>query len=264
MPTKRKLETTGLSRKRVKILNISVDSTHKGELLRVIGQKLSSKANLEPFFITTPNPEIALEAQKDEALAEIISKADFCVPDGSGFKLVDSQLMIIHGRELMDSLLKLAHEHDYKVYFLGGTPEGIDKAIDNVIDKYPGLKINGEYGPKLKKNGDPVTDLDRKVNNDVVSKINSIKPDIVFVGFGAPKQEKWIWENKGKLKVKCLMTVGGAIDYYAGTAKLPPKWISGLELEWLWRLIAEPARLPRIFRAVVTFPLKVLLSKFSS
>ncbi|MEK7497836.1 MAG: WecB/TagA/CpsF family glycosyltransferase [Patescibacteria group bacterium] len=229
-------KTNLLSRKRVKILDVYVDSSSTSSLLTAIGQKLASR---HKFYIVTPNPEIVLEACKDKLLAKIINDADFSIPDGVGLKLADPNLNIIHGRKMMEELIKLSKQKKWKTFFLGF-----------------------KNGPMLDKNGEPATDLDSKVNKDIVKQINKLKPDIVFVGFGAPKQEKWIWKNKDKLNVKCLMAVGGAIDYYSGVKKLPPKWMQSLELEWLFRLFVEPWRLPRIFKAVIIFPLKVFVNKY--
>lgn len=248
-----------MPRKRFKILDVYVDSTTIAQLLRVIGKKLNSG---HKFYIVTPNPEIVLEACKDKELAEIINQADVSIPDGVGLKFANPDLNIIHGRKLMDELLKLAYVAKYSVYLLGGTPRWIDRAVREIANKYPGIKIYGKYGPNLNLEGESDTDLSRKVNKDIVSEMNKLKPEVVFVGFGAPKQEKWIWKNKDKLNVKCLMTVGGAIDYYSGLKKLPPKLMQRLELEWLFRLFVEPWRLLRIFRAVIIFPLRVFVSKY--
>ena len=96
----------------------------------------------------------------------------------------------------------------------------------------------------------------------MIQKINEIKPDLLFVGFGMPKQEKWIDKNVEKLDVKGIMAVGGTFDYVFGKARLPPEWLEKLGLEWLWRLLHEPKRAPRILNAVIIFPLKILSSKF--
>lgn len=247
-----------LSRKQVNILNIKVDSTSRGELLTNIGQKVASG---DQIYIVTPNPEIALQAQNDELLAEIINKADFSVPDGTGLKLARWNVPIIHGRMLAEDLLNMARAVNMKVFLVGGTPKGTRKAVEKLKNKFSGLQIYGEYGPKLNLQGEPDTEVDSKVNNDLVKRINSVKPDFLFVGFGAPRQEKWIWKNKASLKVDCLMTVGGAIDYWAGTTKLPPKWVETLELEWLWRVLMSPSRLGRVIKAVFVFPLKLIFSK---
>lgn len=257
MPTQSITSKSNLHRKQVKILNIKVDSTDREELLTNIGQKVAMG---EQIYIVTPNPEIALQAQNDELLAEIINNADFSVPDGTGFKLAHWNLNIIHGRKLANDLLSMANIKNSTVFLLGGTPKGIKRAISSTEEKYPNLKVYGEYGPKLDSQANPDTDLDSKVNNDIVDSINKIQPDYLFVGFGAPKQEKWIWKNKDKLKAKCLITVGGTIDYWAGEAKLPPAWMEALELEWLWRLIVDPRkRIKRIFKSIIVFPLKLIL-----
>ena len=88
--------------------------------------------------------------------------------------------------------------------------------------------------------------------------INNFKPDLLFVAFGAPKQELWISKWQKKLNVRGMMAVGGSLDYYSGVVKEVPSSIKNLGLEWLWRLINEPKRLVRIFNAVVIFPLTLL------
>ncbi len=257
---KEERETTKLLRERVKILNIYVDSTTEEEVLNNIGQKLTSGHEAKPFYIVTPNPEIALQAQNDELLAEIINKADYSLPDGSGFRLANWKLNIIHGREMMNNLLGLANKKKLKVALIGGTPSGINKAASNIEKTYKDITVYADYGPKLDKYGDPVTKVDSKVNKDIVTRLNNFEPSLIFIGFGAPKQEKWIYKNINKINTKCLMTVGGAIDYWSEEAKLPPKWMADLELEWLWRLINDPEiRLIRIFKSVFVFPFKLFL-----
>lgn len=84
--------------------------------------------------------------------------------------------------------------------------------------------------------------------------------DIVLVAYGAPKQEIWIAENKDALGAKLLVGVGGTFDMLSGRLKRAPGWVQSLNLEWLWRFLQQPSRIGRIWRAVVVFPLKVLMS----
>jgi len=250
---------TKLPRKRVKILDVYVDSTSMEALLKVIGQKLGSG---HKFYIVTPNPEIILEACKDKLLAKIINEADISLPDGIGLKLASPDLNIVHGRKLFLELCNLAQDKELKVFLLGGglRPGTAGAAASKLKKVFPSLKIEHADGPKLNKNGQPDTELDSKVNNDIVKKINSFNPDLVFVGFGVSKQEKWIYRNKSKLNVKGLMVVGGVFDVLAGNIEAPPAFMEKLELEWLWRLFVEPKRLVRIIKAVIVFPLRLILS----
>ena len=118
----------------------------------------------------------------------------------------------------------------------GGTHSETQSADDlheafEMAKKYDGAYDNGEVDIKNPQR-----------NNEVVAKINKFKPDILLVAYGAPWQEKWISANLGELKAKVVMGVGGTFDYLTGRAKLPPRWMEKLGLEWLWRLILEPWR----------------------
>lgn len=115
----------------------------------------------------------------------------------------------------------------------------------------------------MDKNAQAITEVDKKIEKDVIDKINKFNPDLLFVAFGNPKQEIWIYDNLLKLNIGGAMAVGGSLRYLAGLSSLPPVWMEKVGLEWLWRLVTEPFRLPRIWNAVVVFPWKVFLYKIS-
>lgn len=211
------------------ILGVKISSTSKQELLALLDDKLTTGRK---FYVLTPNPEIIVMAQKDLVLKRIINSADISIPDGVGLKLADPSLEIIKGRELMQDLI---NTKKYKIFSLGSE------------------------GPRINNDGNPVSEVDRSKEIDIVKKINKQKPDILFVGMGSPKEQKWIAKNLGKLNVKMAMQVGGAIDFVAQRHKTP-SWMQN-NLEWLWRLIREPKRLRRIINAVVVFPLLLLTSR---
>lgn len=240
----------------VQILGINIVSTTKPRLLLLLEGGLAQKSKI---FITTPNPEIILEAQNNPTLKEAINNSDFAIPDGAGLRLADNNLEIIKGRELMLDLLQIANKKALKVYFLGSTKEVITKTINKVGKDFPNLKAKGNSGPMLNKSANPVSERDISLELDVIKEINLFKPDILFVAFGAPKQEIWVSKNLKDLNIKCAMAVGGALDYYSGSVLPVPGIFSKLNLEWLWRLIQDPKRLPRIFNATVIFPLKLIL-----
>jgi|SRR5581483_3956224 len=256
---KNERKTESFSRKIVKILGVKVDSTSRERLLAQIGKGIEGRRQ---FYIVTPNPEIVLQAQGDPDLLKAINMADYSIPDGNGLRIAEPRLEIIKGRELMVDLLGLASERKLKVFFLGAQPKVNEAAVEKARGQFPGLKVKGNSGPMLDDETNPVSEVDINLQFEIINEINLYMPDILFVAFGAPRQEKWIYKQikSKKLKVRCMMGVGGALDYYAGFVKKVPKIIEFIGLEWLWRLIQQPKRLPRIFNAVVVFPLRAILS----
>lgn len=245
------------SRKVGQILGVKVDSTPKEELLRQIQEKLNRKRQ---FYIVTPNPEIVLQAQNDSKLMKALNEADFAVADGVGLRLAIPDLEIIKGRELVVDLLQMADKKGLKVYLLGSRKEVISGCLKKTKRELPSLKAKGNPGPWLDMEANPVSEVDTSLQSEIVKEINTFKPDLLIVGFGASKQEKWMYEWLSKLKVGGAIGVGGSLDYYSGAVKSVPKAMENLGLEWLWRLIQEPKRIGRIFKAVVIFPMRVILS----
>ena len=241
---------------KIEILGVKVNKTNKRLVLEKVRELLNKK---QKFSIVTPNPEILVEASRNKRLAEAINSADIAIPDGVGLKLADFSLTIIKGRELMLDLVELARISNLKIYLLGATEIVNTKSQRILSEMFPGLKIKGKTGPKLDVNALALTEKDITKEKEVIAEINRYKPDLVFVALGAPKQELWISRWLGELNVMGMMAVGGTLDYLSQKQK-PPKIISNLGFEWLWRLIREPSRLGRIINAVIIFPLKLLLS----
>ncbi len=220
------------------ILGVRVASSLLPEVLEKIEEKVGQKASDRPFWITTVNPEIVMKAVDDARYKEILNKSDLRIADGVGLKLGGVR-DITPGRRIVEEVCK---NHDYRLFFLGGR-DGVSKLI---AEKYGGSYDNGEENIN-----------DPKDNNRILKKINDYKSDVLFVAYGAPWQEKWIYENLDKLKVKVVMGVGGSFDYLVGRAKLPPVWMSKMGLEWLWRLVQEPWRWRRQLN-LVRFAWKLL------
>ena len=238
--------------------------THREALLRLPHSRI----------IFTPNPEILLEASRNSAFLNVLKKADLLLPDGHGLQMISTlrpcprllrflllpsvyilyllkQLPcdsvypeIIHGSDFMEDVLNYAHRNHLKVFFLGSTGPVLHEVVQKASRSFPGLKIVGS-SPE-----NPGSSALRSVRN--------ARPDIVLVAYGAPKQEFFIHEMASQLIfVKHFMGVGGSFDYYAGAVKRAPKLMQVLGLEWLFRLFLEPRkRIPRIWNAVVVFPLK--------
>jgi len=250
-------------RKQGQILNIELSSTSKLRVLSFVRDSISHKSK---FLIVTPNPEIILEAQEDKKLAKILNSADLALPDGVGLVLSAKilgfpALNLIKGREMFLDLAKLANKKHWKIFLLGGRKDEAEAAAEILSRSLKGVKIAYSAGPELNQAGEPTTLKDRELEKDIVAQINNFAPQILFIGFGAPKQEKWTAKWYRKLNVGGAMVVGGTFNYISGRASLPPKWMENYGLEWLWRLITQPWRIVRIFKATVVFPIKVFLYK---
>ena len=207
----------------VDILGVRVVSARLSKVLEVLASKLSKRIYDKPFFVVTVNSEFMMLAQEDEEFRKILNEADLALADGMGLKLARVK-NIVPGRKLVEELLKLGT----KVFFLGGR-EGVSRAMP---EKYGGEWDEGE---KKIRTGE-------RESLRILNKINEYKPDLLLVAYGAPWQEKWLNANRHRLKAKVVMGVGGVFDYLTGKTKLPPELISGIGLEWLWRLVHEPWR----------------------
>lgn len=252
------------------IMGIRVLSTMPSSVLTGVESLISDNTK---FFILTPNSELVLMAQDNKKLKEALNSADLPVPDTVGLKyaykyLYGKSLNIIPGRKLFVDLVDLANRKGWKVFLLGGLDNEAELAAERLKDVTfrdtdLRLKIQAFRGPKLNENAGPVTEVDEKLEEDAIDRINKFAPQLLFVAFGNPKQEIWVHEHYSKLNIGGAMAVGGAFRYLAGRAKLPPEWMAGLGLEWLWRGLTEPARIGRIWNAVVIFPVKLFLYNIS-
>lgn len=234
------------------ILGVKISGDNKEGVLRRVRDLVARRRKFSLFSI---NPEIVLLAGQDQRFKNILNRGDINLADGTGLKLALPHITILKGRVIFAELCRLANRLGWKIFLLGG-PETVSagKALQANFKK---LKIESCQGPKLDINGAPVSQVELKAEKDVVDKINKFTPQILFVGFGAPKQEKWIAGWLPKLNVGGAMAVGGSFDYLSGKVSPPPGPIN----EWLWRLTHQPRRLGRILNAVIVFPLKVWFSR---
>ena len=253
-------QTFKTGRKIGNILGVNVNSTQKNKVLVTVRDFI---ARGRKFYIVTPNPEIILKALKDKNLMSALNNATISIPDGVGLKLADPSLTIIKGRELFISLISLANKKGWRVFLLGGKGDEALKTTEKLKLSYKKIKLEYARGPVLDNEAKPVSESDIDIQNDIVDKINNFKPQLLFIAFGAPKQEKWIVKWLHKLDIGGAMAVGGTFLYISGTKRIPPKWVGKAGFEWIWRLLTEPKRLKRIINAVIVFPFRVWLGKIS-
>lgn len=138
----------------------------------------------------------------------------------------------------MPSLMSLAAERGWRVFFLGGEPGVGELGAEVFRKRHPSLRIQVHHGHFDHE-------ATSEENHNVIRQINQYEPDFLLVGMGMPRQERWILENKNQLRVPVIMVCGAVMDYFAGKVKTPPRWMGRLGLEWLFRLATEPRRLWR-------------------
>jgi len=223
------------------ILGVNVAITREDEVISIVRSKMQgsglNRPLNRPYFVVTVNPEFVMQAQGDDEFKMILNTADLAIPDGRGLRLAVPELEIVPGRKLVS---KLIVEKDMRVFYLGGRA-GVARQM---AEKYGGEWDEGHTNIKIQDSRFKVQ------NKNILDKINKYKPDLLLVAYGAPWQEKWIYANLNNLQAKVAMGVGGTFDFLTGRAKLPPGWMEKAGLEWLWRLINEPARWRRQIKLV--------------
>lgn len=238
------------------LLSIPILTSSKKDLLVELSSRIQEKKS---FTIFTPNPEIVVKARNDKQFASILQANDLNIPDGFGITFITG-IPTIKGRVLMEDLFQLLNKERKSLFIIGSESIVIEKVQDKIKQQYPNVIVNGHPGPQLNHDGTPQSKEDIFVQQDIEEMIRHLKPTIVFVAFGAPKQEYWVTLMKKKLPLQSWMVVGGALDTYSGEKQLPPQWMETLHLEWLFRLIQEPQRISRIFNAIVIFPMLFFIS----
>lgn len=226
---------------KIKIANILVDNLTFDEVIEKIENLIQAK---KPSFIVTPNADHTVMLQKDKLFLEIYNSADLVLADGMSLIFASKILKTpikekISGSDLFPVLCRVAAEKGHKLFFLGGRPGACATAAEKMKENYSKLIITGTYSPPFGFEHDKQELV--KINK-MIKKAN---PDILFVGLGAPKQEKWIYKNYKDIGVPVSIGCGVTFEFFAGMVKRAPKWMQQCGLEWFWRLIQEPKRLWR-------------------
>jgi N-acetylglucosaminyldiphosphoundecaprenol N-acetyl-beta-D-mannosaminyltransferase len=196
-------------------------------------------------YLTAAAVHLVMVAQEDPDTREAVLGATLAVPDGQplvwalhalGHRQGSSR---VYGPELMARYCERAAASGLRMYLYGGRNQGALVALArNLRDRYPGIRIVGGYAP-------PFTPPTPTEDDWIVREINSSGADVVWVGTGQPKQEKWMLRLRERLEVPMLIGVGAAFDFHAGLVPQAPAWMQSLGLEWTYRLGHEPRRLWR-------------------
>jgi N-acetylglucosaminyldiphosphoundecaprenol N-acetyl-beta-D-mannosaminyltransferase len=247
-----------------RIFGVRLDHVGSDEHLRELCVRaLDGERTIRIF---TPNPEILLQARADPTYAETLRSADLALPDGTGVALIETlragrRIRRWPGVEIGELLVRLAAERDVPVAFVGGAADGVaERAAARWRERLPGVRI-AVAGAGASISMDGVVQPPER-DPDLTRAVAAIAPAVVLVGIGAPKQERWIARHVDAFpSARIMIGVGGSFDMWADELRRAPSFLRKLGLEWAWRLLIEPRRWPRIFRATVVFPLRVLTDR---
>ena len=228
---------------RVHFLGYSLVSCSSNECFENIAELIATTT--EPRWFACLNPHSHVIAKIDSAFSEALLAADWLVPDGAGVVLASRFLGCpVHGRitgsDIFYGLLNhLNRRGGGSIFFLGSTEEILAEIRERMVKDYPNLRVTGTFSPPYKPEFSP------EEQNEMIDAINAVKPDLLWVGLTAPKQEKWIHLNKHRLQVKFIGAIGAVFDFYTGRVKRSHPIYQKWGLEWLPRLLQEPRRLWR-------------------
>ena len=191
-------------------------------------------------YICVSNVHTTVTSYEDAAYCAIQNGGLMAIPDGGplstvGQKRGHKNMERTTGPSLMGEIFEISAKKGYRHYFYGSKEETLELLQKKLMEKYPEIQIAGMYSPPFR----PLTEEEDKV---IIERINETKPDFVWVGIGAPKQEKWMAAHQGKID-GLMLGVGAGFDYYAENIKRAPMWMQKHNLEWVYRLVQDPKRL---------------------
>lgn len=196
--------------------------------------------DLSGDYMCVSNVHTTVTSYEDADYRAVQNGGIMAIPDGGplssvGRKRGYEKMERTTGPSYMGEILKISAEKCYRHYFYGSTEETLEKLYNALTENYPGVQIAGMYSPPFR----PTTPEEDAA---VVKRINETKPDFVWVGLGAPKQEKWMAAHQGVID-GFMVGVGAGFDYFAGNIERAPEWMQKCNLEWVYRLMQDPKRL---------------------
>lgn len=191
-------------------------------------------------YICVANVHTTVTAHDDPSYRAVQNGAVMALPDGGPLSQYSrrkgfAQAARVTGPDLMKEMLRESAQKHYRHYFYGSTQETLDILREKITRNYPGAVIAGMVSP-------PFRPLSKEEDAAAVAAINEARPDFVWVGLGAPKQERWMAAHQGRVHA-LMLGVGAAFDYEAGNIRRAPRWMQRCNLEWLYRLLQDPKRL---------------------
>jgi N-acetylglucosaminyldiphosphoundecaprenol N-acetyl-beta-D-mannosaminyltransferase len=224
----------------VSVLGVPIDNVSMTEVLDKMEEWIAEGGFHQ---IATANTDFLINSILDDELEEVLSRCDMVLADG--MPLVWTSILKgkrlkerVTGSDMVPKLAQLSATHGYRLFLLGSTQQNLDRAIAWMEKHYPGVNVAGSYSPAFAS----LEDMDHE---EILSRIEGVRPDMLLVAFGNPKQEKWLSMHRGRLNVPVCIGVGASFDFLAGAVKRAPSWMQHTGLEWLYRVAQEPSRLAR-------------------
>lgn len=230
------------------ILKTNINVTDMNKTIDYITGNLEA---LRGDYICVSNVHTTVMAFRDEEYRRVQNSGAMALPDGQPLSIVSrrrgyAQARRVPGPDLMPAILDLSQEKGYTHYFYGSTKRTLEQLRQTILTKYPKAKIVGMYAP-------PFRELTEEEDAEAIRRINASGADFIWVALGAPKQEKWMYEHKGRVG-GLMIGVGAAFDFIAGTVKRAPMWMQKLCLEWVFRIMQDPRRMiPRYLNTNFAF-----------
>lgn len=231
----------GFAMARTKFMNTEIDNLTMQETLQEIENIIKKNKN---SYVVTPDVDHIVQLETNKELRDVYANASLILTDGKPLiwisKLYGTPIKEkISGSDLFPLLCKMAAEKKYTMFFLGAAEGVAQTAANNLMDKYPGLKVVGTYSPPFG------FENDKKEMDKIKSMIHKMKPDILIVGLGCPKQELFMYHHCKELNVPISFGLGASLDFEAGNVKRAPKWMAKNGFEWLYRITQDPKRMAK-------------------
>lgn len=230
---------TPVQTSRVAILGVGFYSVSLEDAISALESALKARDAKQVCLVNAYTLSLA---QKDEALKSVFNRSSFVFADGMsivwGARWIRANLPgRVAGPDLMSGLCSRSAQMGYRIFLLGSTDDNLKQLAKTLQTEHPGLQIVGMHSPSF------CDKLTAAENETILQQLNNTKPDILFVGMSAPKQEKWIDENIARLSVPLSIGVGAAFDFLSGRIPRAPRFWQSSGLEWFYRLCCEPRRL---------------------
>jgi N-acetylglucosaminyldiphosphoundecaprenol N-acetyl-beta-D-mannosaminyltransferase len=222
-----------------KVLGVRV---HAVQIPDVVGRMRDWIAERDGcHFIAVTGMHGVTEAQREPYFKTILNEADLVVPDGKPLVWLGQRhgyplQRRVYGPELMQTFCGVTGS-EFRHFLYGGVP-GVPELLSGLLQQQFGINIVGQYSP-------PFRALSPQEDEEIIDRINVANPDVLWVGLSTPKQERWMYEHRRKLRVPVMVGVGAAFDLNSGRVKQAPTWMREGGLEWAFRLYQEPRRLWR-------------------
>lgn len=224
---------------RIQLLNTEIDNISMEEALDRIDAMVQDR---KPAYVVTPNLDHIVTIERDAYFREAYAHADLILADGKPLLWIAKARKTpirekISGSDLFPRLAELAANKGYTMFFLGAGEGIAAQAAEKLKKQYPGLRITGCYAPPIG------FEQDRIAVHEIIQRVQTANPDILIVGLGTPKQEKFLYRYYKQMGVPVSLGLGASFDFVAGNRKRAPRWMSEHGLEWLYRTLQEPKRL---------------------